>query len=73
MLIYSVNMCENALEETEIVLGVLDIDDSLFVQGLGRLYEGPRTDRRSEGTETYRETLHRVETPPLPTDKKLAT
>ena len=64
VLIYTVNMRENAPYEAEIVVEVMDIEDPLIVERLGCLNEGPGSHRRSEGAEAYRETLHRVKTPP---------
>ena len=62
-------MPENASQEAVIVAQMLDIENTLFVQGFGRLYVRPRTDSWSEQAETYRESNRH----PLLTDRKLAT
>ena len=60
VLIYALNMSDNAPEETVIVFTILDIKDSLFVQGLGRLYVRPRSDGKSGRAETYHLSLDSV-------------
>ena len=60
MLIYSVYMRENAPEEAEIVLKVLDIQDPFIVWGLRRNYERPGSDSLSRDLSRD---FYRVESP----------
>ena len=53
MFIYSMNMRENAPEETIIVFKILDIKNSFTVEGLVCFNVSPRPDSRLERAQTY--------------------